>query len=274
MRLSNTALFIIIGVLVFYALLNNDERTYRGIAPDIKPKSERPTLLSVSSFTPIAILEMAEAETASTGTAFAIDDRGHYLTARHVIEGCKSVTLLPNDGPPRKAERVSPSASSDLALLETSLRHEPLPLDLSDNLRKGDPVFAFGYPQARPGEVLGVLAMRKRIQFKGTLYAQSDGLEVDVTQFSYDQGGFGGLSGGPVLNEEGHVIGVAIASAFEASKMTAISPNEVKGFLDHKGIRISLYDRENTAQLDFTNAVGKAKRLRRANRIIQIVCHP
>ena len=149
----------------------------------------------------------------STGTAFSIDQGGRWLTARHVIEGCTRVIIRTG---PRKGMRVTRIVShpnADLSVLWTGNGAPALPLSDAD-LKYGQDGFHFGFPKGKPGAVYSHLLGRRNMRISG-LYRTSEPViawsqRVRVPDFGPD---LGGISGGPVLNNRGGVIGVTVAGA-------------------------------------------------------------
>ena len=76
------------------------------ILPDIHPFDER------------VLVQVGDAED-GIGTAFAINQAGAWLTARHVVDGCTRVGLAVGNGRMVRVEEVHTSEDSDLALLIT-----------------------------------------------------------------------------------------------------------------------------------------------------------
>ena len=88
--------------------------------PDLRAEGDG-ELLPPSSRDPV--IEIADEAKSSrsqyTGTAFSIDSRGLWVTARHVTHGCDQLMLL---GPHRRAlkvEAVSEYRRADVAILQT-----------------------------------------------------------------------------------------------------------------------------------------------------------
>ncbi|WP_292076193.1 S1 family peptidase, partial [Brevundimonas sp. UBA7838] len=95
----------------------------------------------------------------SSGTAFSIAGRGRWVTARHVVEGCRKPALVVGEGRAVAADvRLAPRA--DVALLITDGGPAALPVAVEAPLRKGQRAFHPGFPQGRPGEVTSRLLGR------------------------------------------------------------------------------------------------------------------
>lgn len=159
-----------------------------------------------------------------SGTAFAIDGRGHWLTARHVVRGCGEVALQTG---PRQAVRVQeivPHPGADVALLKTGLNAPALPLT-SGPLYKGQDGFHLGYPRGEPGDVYGELM--GRVKVRGRRSIEPGVLWAEIDRAPRNDLPLGGLSGGPVLTPEGAVVGVAIAASPRRGRVTSAAPRSL-----------------------------------------------
>ncbi len=142
------------------------------------------------------------------GTGFFVDQRGRILTSAHVLDGIEDprhLTVLVA-GRPLQARVLRRDRASDLALLAVDAgATEPLRL-AAGPAALGGRVYAVGYPFVEvftdrlPAVSVGHLAgVDRDIEYAGRRI--SDLLLTDA--FVAD-----GCSGGPLLDEQGHVIGV------------------------------------------------------------------
>jgi S1-C subfamily serine protease len=142
----------------------------------------------------------------ATGTAFAINQEGSYLTNYHVVRGCKS--LLLNSVP---ATVVHFDESDDLALLTSSYR-SPVAAVFRGPVdgRAGETVVAIGFPLS------GLLADQANVT-TGTVSATA-GIGNDQRYLQITAPVQPGNSGGPLLDNGGLVIGV-VAAKLDALKI-------------------------------------------------------
>ncbi|HEY3814422.1 MAG TPA: serine protease [Caulobacteraceae bacterium] len=144
------------------------------------------------------------------GTAFATGGQGQWLTARHGVFDCrKAAVLMSSDlAMPAKITRLP---GGDLALLTTQGGPAGLPLGAVRAPHTGERAYAPGYPQGLPGEVA--------LQYLGTDTVNIRGLgtqtvlawaEIGRTDELGEQ--LKGLAGAPVLDRQGHVLGVMLAA--------------------------------------------------------------
>jgi S1-C subfamily serine protease len=132
------------------------------------------------------------------GAGVVLDTGGHVLTCWHVAQGLAAPQVHFSDGERLSATVVDHDASLDLALLKlVTPRRVSAPLGSVVGLRAGEDVFALGTPRKmRFSLSRGLLSYVGR-NFDGVRYLQTD-LPMN-----------GGSSGGPLLDEQGAVIGIA-----------------------------------------------------------------
>lgn len=101
------------------------------------------------------------------GTAFAINQSGLWLTARHVVDGCTRVGLAVGNGRMVRVDEVRTSPDTDLALLVTDRAPVALQLGLDRELRMGETAFHVGFPQGQSGEAVSTLESRSNLITRG-----------------------------------------------------------------------------------------------------------
>ena len=183
------------------------------------------------------VLVQVTAPKSGIGTAFAINDGGQWLTARHVVEGCNDVSLLvaPNQYTP--ARSVTISEQYDLALIETATSPNPAPINTQNDLRIGAYGFHVGYPQGRPGEAASRLMARSNLISRGRRSNSESVLAWAETGRTRGlMGSLGGLSGGPVYDENGAVRGVIVAESARRGRIYTAAPEAVAEFIKSTGV--------------------------------------
>ena len=172
----------------------------------VKPTAESPIVLAGSAG---AVAKGVDAEVASVvlvrtgaghGSGFLISKDGYILTAGHVVGDATTVKIRWSDKTETDGAVVRVSKGRDVALIKTDARgRPPLPL-LRTALPPSATVFAVGAPldQELQGSVTrGVVSAVRAMH--GYDYIQSD---VSVGP---------GNSGGPLMDEQGHVVGVTVS---------------------------------------------------------------
>lgn len=134
---------------------------------------------------------------AGNGTGFVVSKQGHILTCAHVLVGDR-FQVISEHGDRRSVEVFGKDETSDLAILYAESLTEP-PLIFADPamIAEGQTVYALGHPLGLDFTLSrGIISNRQRVR-SGTSLIQTD---VSLNP---------GNSGGPLVNEQGEVIGVA-----------------------------------------------------------------
>lgn len=141
------------------------------------------------------------------GSGFFVQSEGYLITNYHVVESAEEIMVATSEGERFPAELVRFDDRKDLALLKIEKPESPvLGLNFSHPVRVLEPVVAIGFPYAdRVGMELSA--------YDGKVNAIRESGLVPLIQM--DASVNSGSSGGPVLNDRGHVVGVTV-SKFDA----------------------------------------------------------
>lgn len=184
----------------------------------------------------------------STGSGFFISDSGYFLTNYHVVEGGSSIVLQTNNGSiPAKVVLIDPDL--DLALLQAKPGcYTSLPFFGKQDPSLGTDIFTIGFPMPdiqgfSPKLTRGVISSMK-------------GMLDDDKQYQIDAAIQPGNSGGPLVNNNGAVVGVVV------SRLKASYVAETKGTLPQN----VNYAIKKKHVLDFLSQVPKcAKEIKTSN---------
>jgi len=133
-----------------------------------------------------------------------IDDKnGYVITNAHVVNEGEGFLINVPDGRVLEARLIGMDTPTDIAVLQADdLRVSALTIADSDNLRVGDIVFAIGYPLGLEQSLsLGVVSGLGRSNSGNGL---QDFIQTDAAINS-------GNSGGPLLDSNGHLVGINTA---------------------------------------------------------------
>ncbi|MGH3081993.1 MAG: S1C family serine protease [Gaiellaceae bacterium] len=188
----------------------------------------------------------------ATGSGFVIDEEGHIVTNQHVVNGAESVSVRFADGSEETAEIVGTDPSTDIAVLDvdrpTSLL-TPLSFGAEGSLQVGNQVVAIGSPFGLEGTLTtGVIsALGREIQSPNG-FTIENAVQTDAALNH-------GNSGGPVLDTQGRVVGVAAQIRSESGGSDGIGyavPGDTAqrvareliadGTVDHAYLGVSLED--------------------------------
>ena len=223
-----------------------------------------------SPFDPAVVVAAPERPATGSGTAFSVADDGVWLTARHVVEGCRQAAIVVANGR-GVAARVRIDRRGEAAVLTTGGGAPAMPLGLSLPLKRGERAFHPGYPQGSAGEVTSRLLGREKLVVKGR-GARSEPVLVwaEVGRTDTLKGALSGLSGAPALDAAGRVVGVTIAEAPRRGRIYTTAPETVRQTLAANPRRASSFA---VGEPITTENYGRvADSLRRDLRVAQVVC--
>ncbi|HAY05062.1 MAG TPA: serine protease [Hyphomonas sp.] len=195
-----------------------------------------PLLPDPSPLDEMVLVQVGEPQN-GVGTAFAVNEKGDWLTARHVVEGCTKVTLEVAPGNFVPVARISVDDGHDLALLSTGRSPFPVSLSLETPLRVGTEGFAVGFPQGKPGELATRLVSRSRLVTRGLREGEARILAwAEVGRTEGLSGTLGGISGGPMFDANGEVRGVIVAESPRRGRVYTTAPQSMDAFLTKLGV--------------------------------------
>lgn len=144
----------------------------------------------------------------STGTGFFVDKNGYLITAYHVIQGSKLIKINTSIGLV-DASVVFGDVATDIAILKIEgSNFSILPLVSSSSVKTGDKIFTMGYPNIR-------MQGQEPKYTDGTISSLS-GSSNNLRYFQISIPVQPGNSGGPLVNEQGCVVGVVTARLSDA----------------------------------------------------------
>ncbi len=265
--------WLIYGALVLALLFASLGRRENADAPAAPPEEsdEVGALLGPSTpFDPSVVVDAGEGPfQPASGTAFAVAEAGDWLTARHVVEGCRRAAIIVA-GDQAVAARVRYSTSTDIAILSTQGGPRSLPV-APPTMHVGERAFHPGFPQGRPGEAATRLLGRETLKVRGRGARDEPVLAwVEIGRTDGLNGSLAGLSGAPALDSKGRVVGVTIAEAPRRGRIYTSAPESLRVAVDHTrrgGDETGLGD---IMTVENYGRVGDE--LRRELRIAQVVC--
>ena len=173
--------------------------------------------------TGVVAIKAVTAEGEDSGTGIVLNDEGLILTNDHVVAGASSILAAPgkSSSTTRTATLVGEEANDDLALIRidpSGLALKPLNLVSSNSVQVGDPVYAIGNPYGLDETLTrGIASALDR-----TISAPNGSTIAGAIQT--DAALNPGNSGGPLLNEQGEVIGVNSQIASDAASSEGSQP--------------------------------------------------
>ena len=157
----------------------------------------------------------------SEGSGFAIQKGGFILTNFHVIDSEPNPKVILPDNTFETGQIVMADKDADLAVIKIKKDLPALSLARLDGMSPAEEVLSIGYPLggSLPGEssiIRGSFSRVIKDKKNGVQY-----LQTDMTMVS-------GISGGPMVNIYGEVVGINTAGLFLGGMGMAISSDSIK----------------------------------------------
>lgn len=170
------------------------------------------------------VVDIEQKRQASVGTAFAVDNEGTYVSARHVIQDCDAIALI-RDRQAIPTQLQAVANNRDFAILKTDqVRVRPFELTTEAPTR-GDDGFMMGYPQGVPADVRATVIGETVMKSRGRYNTRERVIAwVERERRPRFSGSLGGISGGPVLDADGRIVGTVVAGAPRRGRVYTTNP--------------------------------------------------
>ena len=143
---------------------------------------------------------------ASSGTGFFVSKNGHMVTNNHVIDSCDSVKVH-YKGRELDAKVLFTDRSNDLAIIKANIKPKKVFPVSNEDVSLLEDIIVAGYP-------LGKNISASVKTFKGSVTALA-GFGDNYSNFQIDASLSSGNSGGPIVDQKGNIVGVAVAKYIE-----------------------------------------------------------
>ena len=172
-------------------------------------------------------------DVASSGSGFFINNKGYFITNNHVIRGCKQSKITFKEESV-DADVIATDQTLDLALLKAKVKPRNY-LNLSDDPpEKLQRIYVAGYPFGK--------GLSDDLKLTQGIISSVKGYGDNSNQIQIDAAINSGNSGGPIVDEDGDLVGVAV-SGLNKSKAEGIAfgikSAAVKNFLDVNKVKYS-----------------------------------
>jgi serine protease Do len=198
--------------------------------PPVQPPGEpRPPILSGDGSEPIvSVTDRGPRSSDSVGTAFAVDPDGAWITAQHVVDGCR-VVYVNVKGEWLPSNVLTVHSVADVAVVRTRVGAIPLQVAVSAPLTVNQDGFQLGYPQFKPGSTHAKLLGRVRVSRpKRGAPMEIAYAWAEISRSPEFEGTLGGISGGPIVDSNGVAVGVNILESARRGRVTTSSPESMR----------------------------------------------
>jgi hypothetical protein len=241
-----------------------------GSAVSVKrPDAEKPE-------PPVSILSSPSSnEKYSFGTAHAAGPNGLWLTARHVIDHCRTVTV---EGGSILTQlmviEITAHERADVALIRTSaLGRAPQPLPIAAKNEDAAVGYEVGFPEGKPAAFASRYIGNTRARRIGTHPSENDSMVWAIaSRVNAGEGDLQGLAGAPVLDKTGRAIGVVVGESVRRGRIITTLPEaswELVQSVHNAGVQASTGGPES---LGFDSYPAVARDLLTSRRVARVVC--
>ena len=143
---------------------------------------------------------------AGSGSGFFVSSEGHIITNHHVIDGCNT-TKVNFKGNQVDAQILAVDKTNDIAILKVNIKPNSIFPVSNEDVSLLEDVVVAGYP-------LGKKVSSAIKTHKGVVTALA-GAGDNYSNFQTDASINAGNSGGPIMNQKGNIVGIAVATWVE-----------------------------------------------------------
>lgn len=147
-----------------------------------------------------------------SGTGFAVSQNGYIVTNYHVVEGFTKIFTFTADNVGHQTEVVATDAENDLAILKITESDFKFDSKIPYSVRKSNPniaqrVYSLGYPKSD-------------IVYNEGYISSTTGYEGDSSSYQLELPSVNGMSGSPIVDELGNVIGIISGKQSQSEGIT------------------------------------------------------
>jgi S1-C subfamily serine protease len=196
------ASFLVLSLVSIYSIQHSSkqEEHYRQLSNQVNKaiKTQNSLIRKINNNTTTS--DKPSVQNSFGGTGFAISTNGYILTNLHIINGADSLYVQNSKGESFKVKSVYTDPQNDIAILKISDKHfsnlSSIPYSIKRSMSSiGEMVYTLGYP--KDDAVLGEGYVSSKNGFIG-----------DTTQYQVAISVNPGNSGGPVLDNNGNLVGI------------------------------------------------------------------
>ena len=150
----------------------------------------------------ITVYKAKEKKVSSVGTGFFVSDKGHIVTNAHVVKDSSNIKFMYKDEE-IEAKLIASDNQLDLALLKAKIKNKYHIKFSNKSPQKAQNILVAGYPF---GEKFST-----SVKVTKGIISSLTGLGNNFSNIQIDAALQSGNSGGPILDDLGNVVGVAVS---------------------------------------------------------------
>ena len=177
------------------------EQNYQEVKIAEKPKKEKP-----KKEQPKASPDDDKIVPAGSGSGFFVSKDGHVITNYHVIEGC-DINKLSFKGSQTEVKILAVDKVNDIAILKSNTKPDVIFPVSNEDVSLLEDVIVAGFPLGK--QISSAIKTHKGVVT--ALAGAGDNYSFFQTDAAINQGN----SGGPIINQKGNVVGIAVATWVE-----------------------------------------------------------
>jgi serine protease Do len=186
------------------------------IHPSMVPTAELPLVDITTEKIPEGLTER--------GTSFYIGN-GYWFSARHVVNTDCARIILIIAGKNVDAQIAYLDESADLAILRATVPSVPALALGNPDSDPTDLAYAFGFPQGKLGGTADNYLGRTRLRLGGRLMGTAPVLAwTELERYPAELDSLAGISGGPIVDANGYVIGIIVAASVRRGRNYTVAP--------------------------------------------------
>lgn len=226
-------------------------KKYGGIATTDKEKDVSEQLIKYR-WPDYSLSQEEKKRVSSTGSGVAINGDGYFLTNRHVVDGCTMVYVKYN-GMTTKGISIILGQDADIAIIKVNYKTPAFINLLQNKPELGEKIFVGGYP------ITFLLGEDLKIT-DGLISGADSHVHPNLVQISASISS--GNSGGPVVNENNKLIGIATMGIASSKRNDPLLLGHGINFATHSGAIGSFLSKNNVSfQTNTKNSPQSSKNI-------------
>jgi len=187
----------------------------------------------------------------ASGTAFAVNNNGYFVTNEHVVRNCSSLGIVMK-GEIYPASIYNKNSELDLAIIKTNPSISESYIKFSPEIKTGQSITALGYPLV---DVLGA-----EIKVTTGIISSMSGYKGNNNHLGFTAPIQPGNSGGPIVDQYNRLVAVATSALMGEDIQNinfAIKVGSLQKFLGDNHIKYELSS--SITQIDIPTIVEKSR---------------